>query len=85
MSISKDHEPTIRDIYYKLGTMEAKIDSVLVLQEDDRERLKQLENRTSKLERAEAQRNGMIAILVGVFSIISTIVVNFITKFLSIN
>lgn len=79
------NEPTIRDIFYKLGALESKLDSVLRLQESDRERLDDLEKRTSHLEQVEAKRTGMIIVIVGVFSFLSSLVVKFISTTLNIN
>lgn len=79
------NEPTIRDIFYKLGALESKLDSVLALQDSDRERISHLEDRTSKLERIEAKRTGMITVLIGAFSLVSSVLVNFITSHLNIN
>lgn len=80
-----NEEPTIRDIFYKLGALESKIDSALALQNNDRERLGKLEQRTLRLEQVEAKRTGMIAVLIGVFSILSTVIINFITNHLNFN
>ncbi len=78
-------EPTIRDIFYKLGALESKIDSVLSLQDNDRKRLSELEKRTSTLEKVEAKRTGMLVALAGFFSIISSVVVKYIASHMSIN
>lgn len=77
-------EPTISDIYYKLGALESKIDSSLILQSNDRRRIEALEERTDNLEKVEAKRTGVITVLVAVFSVISTVVVNFITSHINV-
>jgi len=76
--------PTISDIYYKLGGLESKIDSVLMLQKADTEILtrrldgleawaNELEDRTVELETSEAKRAGMLVVLSAVFSMVATV------------
>lgn len=78
-------EPTLRDIYYRLGAMESKLDTTLSLQDRDRERIADLEDRASKLENTEAKRTGVITVLLAVFSLFSATVVNFVTSHINMN
>ena len=84
------NEPTIQDIYYKLGGLESKIDSVLAIQhaeaeynlkrlEDLENVVKTLSNKTSRLEMIEAKRTGMLVVITGIMSIVGAAVVKFIT------
>ena len=76
-------EPTISDIYYKLGGLESKIDSVLATQKADNERhkgrLDSHDERIGRLERVEAKRTGMLVVVASLFSIVSAILVKFIS------
>lgn len=73
--------PTLSDIYYKLGSLESKIDSAIVNQRANNsrmeDRLDDHSERLSLLEKTEAKRTGVIIVIVGLFSMVSSFVFKF--------
>lgn len=84
-----NHEPTISDIYYRLGSLESKLDGVLdahqATSRHHKERLDDHEDRLQTLEQAEAKRTGVIVVLVGLCSFVASMVVDFITSHINFN
>lgn len=77
-----DNEPTLTDLYYRLGSIETKLDTITLNAKQSSEEAVAQEKRITSLELYRSRLRGGLVVVVGVASLAATTVVSWASKFL---